>query len=314
MNDIKTTTQDIQTRFGELGVKLDENDIAERLNLLVSKFKVQLNEARRNVITYFAKQHNVSTDEVFKGGGSYSGSQTPVKIKDVKEDERWCTLKAKVATLWETRHESIAQTGILGDDTGTIRFTTWVKSGAPLVEEGKSYLFKNVVASEWQGILSLKVNKNSEITPIDEDIVVSKNLVEFAGAMVDVQSGSGLIKRCPRCNRVLAKGSCAEHGKVEGVYDLRIKAVIDDGVSSQDVTIGRELTEKLTRITLDNAKEMAVEALDQSVVSEMMKTLLVGRYFKVTGVRIERNMIADTIEPITLDKSVLAASVLKQEA
>jgi hypothetical protein len=46
----------------------------------------------------------------------------------------------------------------------------------------------------------------------------------------------------------------------------------------------------------------------------MMKTLLVGRYFKVTGVRIERNMIADTIEPITLDKSVLAASVLKQEA
>jgi len=57
---------------------------------------------------------------------------------------------------------------------------------------------------------------------------------------VDVQSGSGLIKRCPECNRALVKGACGEHGKVEGVYDLRIKAVLDDGEKVQDILMNRK--------------------------------------------------------------------------
>jgi replication factor A1 len=317
-NGIEQTTQDILTRFQELGVKLSEKDVTDRLTQLIIKFKVPIGEARNNIIRYFAKVHNIPAEELYKGGGAYSGSKAPIKVKDANQDQQWCTVKVKVAQIWESRHESIAQTGIIGDDTGTIRFTTWAKSGAPAVEEGKSYLFKNVVVSEWQGIFSLKVNKNSEITPIDEDITISKNLVELIGAMVDVQNGSGLIKRCPECNRVLSKGACQEHGKVEGIYDLRIKAVVDDGSTSQDVIIGGELTTKLTGITLDKAKEMATEALDQGVVADAIKALVVGRYFKVTGVRIERNMISDSIEPITLDKAAFMAGITagapKQEA
>jgi len=75
----------------------------------------------------------------------------------------------------------------------------------------------------------------------------------------------------PRMQPALVKGACGEHGKVEGVYDLRIKAVLDDGEKVQDILMNREITEAFTGITLDKAKEMATEALDQGVVLDVIK-------------------------------------------
>ena len=211
----------------------------------MNKFRVPLNEASRNVTSRFLKIHNINPDEFFATAGF--ANQNPVKISELIEDNKWCTFNAKVSILWEPKHEKILQTGVLGDETGTVVFTTWRSSGAPVLEEGKCYLFKNVVTSEWQGRVSIKVNKNSEITAFSGDITIAKKLVTVVGAMVDLQQGSGLIKRCPECNRSLVKGACADHGKVEGVYDLRIKGVIDDGVTSQDVILNRKLTEATDR-------------------------------------------------------------------
>jgi replication factor A1 len=113
---------------------------------------------------------------------------------------------------------------------------------------------------------------------------------------VDVQSGSGLIKRCPECNRALVKGACGEHGKVEGQYDLRIKAILDDGEKVQDILMNREITEAFTGITLEKAKEMATEALDQGVVLDVMKNKLVGRYYVVAGRKLDRFILVDSIK------------------
>jgi len=44
-----------------------------------------------------------------------------------------------------------------------------------------------------------------------------------------------IIKRCPECNRQTKSGACAEHGKVEGIYDLRIKAVCDNGIEIREL-------------------------------------------------------------------------------
>ena len=53
--------------------------------------------------------------------------------------------------------------------------------------------------------------------------------VAAAGNVVSVRPGSGIISRCPECGRVVQKASCRVHGKVEGIRDMRIKAVLDDG-------------------------------------------------------------------------------------
>ena len=289
MNEIATK---IEARFSELGVKVQTSEIETRLDQLINKFKVPPEEARRNVINFFLKQHNIPKTDFF------APRETPVvKASDIKEDAKWVTLRSKVVQLWETNHESISQVGLLGDESGTIKFTTWVKAGLPRVEEGKSYLFKNVVTSEWQGQFSIKLNKTSEIVPITEDIEVGSTSVEHSGAIVDIQSGSGLIKRCPECNRALVKGACGEHGKVDGIYDLRIKAVMDDGEKVQDLLMNREVTEALIGITLEKAKEMATEALDQAVVLDVIKSKLVGRYFVVTGAKLDRFILVETIAP-----------------
>jgi len=307
------TTQ-IEARFLELGVKVETSEIDIKLDQLINKFKVPPEEARRNVINYFLKKHNIPKSEFF------APRETPqVKASDIKEDGKWVTLRCKVIQLWDVNHESVSQAGLLGDESGTVAFKKWTKANLALVEEGKSYIFKNVATSEWQGRFSVNLNKTSEIIQINEDIEVGKTVTEFSGAIVDVQSGSGLIKRCPECNRALVKGACGEHGKVEGVYDLRIKAVLDDGEKVQDILMNREITEAFTGITLDKAKEMATEALDQGVVLDVFKNKLVGRYYVVAGRKLDRFILVDSIrldiKPIEEEIAmILAATSVAMEA
>ncbi len=410
MNETATR---IEARFSELGVKVQTSEIETRLDQLINKFKVPQEEARRNVINFFLKQHNIPKTEFFapretptvkvsdikedakwitlrikvvqlwdsnqdaiaQSGliGDESGTikftkwkkaalpqveegksylfknvttsewqgqfsvklnrtseiilinedikieMLQVRVSDIKEDGKWVTIRGKVVQLWETNHESVSQVGLLGDESGTIKFTKWAKSALPQVEEGKSYLFKNVTTSEWQGQFSIKLNKTSEIVPIKEDIEVGRSLVEYSGAIMDIQSGSGLIKRCPECNRALVKGACGEHGKVEGLYDLRVKAVMDDGEIVQDILLNREVTEALIGITLEKAREMATEALDQAVVLDLIKNKLVGRYFTVSGAKLDRFILVETIrqdvKPIEEEIiRLLGASPVAQEA
>ncbi|MFC1787300.1 replication protein A, partial [Halobacteriota archaeon] len=136
----------------------------------------------------------------------------------------------------------------------------------------------------------------TEIIPIEEDIEVSSLVEEFLGAIVDIQSGSGLIKRCELCKRALSKGSCGEHGKVEGMYDLRIKGVIDDGKIVQEILLNREIVENLIGITLDEAKKMAAEALDQSLILDAFQERLIGRYFSIKGPRVGRYILVEDVK------------------
>ncbi|WP_321430417.1 replication factor A [uncultured Methanolobus sp.] len=308
---MKQLAQEISARFSELGVEIPIGEIEERLDKMIHKFKVPKEEARRSVVNYFLKSYDIKRNEFYTGQ-----TESPlINVSDV-DDGKWANIRGKIVQLWDNTHESISQVGLIGDETGTIKFTIWESAGVSTVEEGKSYLLKNVVVNEWNGKFQINVNKSSSIDSLDEDIEVGNATVEFKGAMVDIQSGSGLIKRCPECNRALTKGACMEHGKVDGVYDLRIKAVIDDGSSIQDTILKRGLTEEITGITLESAIALAADALDQGVVLEKMKDSLVGRYYCVSGSRVDRYLIVETISPIfsydasELDELIAAAEVI----
>ncbi len=402
---MKETATAIKAKFSELGVEIPTEEIEERLDKLVTKFKVSKDEARRSVVNYFLKEHNIAKNSFYKGQGEAPRGESPqvdtadileagrwvslrgkivqlwdtnhesisqvgligdetgtikftkwqsaelsdveegkcylfknviskewngrinidlnnyssveeidedinidvypsgtksespqVNTADVSEAERWVSLRGKIVQLWDNNHESISQVGLIGDETGTIKFTKWARNELPEVEEGKCYQFKNVVSNEWNDKIQINLNQYSSIEEIDEDIEVGTSTVTFIGAMVDIQSGSGLIKRCPECNRALTKGACTEHGKVEGVYDLRIKAILDDGVTTQEALLNRELTEKTCNMTLDDAIAMAADALDQGVVLDKIRNMLVGKYYTATGPRLDRYLLVDSIE------------------
>ena len=410
---MKETATNIKDRFLELGVEIPIEDIEERLDKLITKFRVPMDESRRSVVNYFLKEHNIAKSDYFAGQveppqeespqvstadisevnkwvslrgkivqlwdnnhesisqvgliGDESGTikftkwlnaelpdvdegkcylfrnviskewngrinidlnknssieeldenididvrspstESPqVNTADISEADRWISLRGKIVQLWDNDHESIAQVGLIGDENGTIKFTNWQSAELPDVEEGKCYLFSNVISSEWNENIQINLNKNSSIEEIDEDIEVGTSAVTFTGALVDIQSGSGLIKRCPECNRSLTKGACTEHGKVEGLYDLRIKAIMDDGILTQEALLNCEFTEKVGEITLDDAIAMAADALDQGVVLDMIKNKLVGKYYTVTGPRLDRYILVDSIEPESkLDDALL---------
>lgn len=218
-----------------------------------------------------------------------------VAIDDIKESGQWINLRAKVTQLWDSEHESIDQIGLIGDETGTIKFVKWAKSELPALVEGKSYSFENLVTDEFEERFSVKFNKSSSINELDEDIEVGYSTTEFTGAMVYIQDGSGLIRRCTICNRALIKGTCMEHGNVDGIHDLRIKAVMDNGTMVQEALFNREITESIGGITLDEAKAMAVDALDQSVVLDEMKKRLLGRYYTMTGSILDRYLLVESV-------------------
>ncbi len=226
------------------------------------------------------------------------GTSEEREIAEIDAPEEWVDLTAKVTQLWEPRSESVAQVGLLGDPSGTIKFTKWATSDLPELDEGSVYRLTNLVTDEYEGRFSVKLNRTTGIEEVDEEIEVGDDAITVEGALVDIQRGSGLIKRCPEadCTRVLQNGRCSEHGEVEGEFDLRVKAVIDDGTTVHETIFNQEATEELADITLESAKEMAMDALDTTVVADEIRSQVLGSYYRVEGPTLGRYVLANEFQ------------------
>ena len=303
MTDLRTHASEIHEQFSDR-LDLSVEDVEERLDTLVNEYKVPVSEARRSVVNTYLDEAGMERDDLGGGGNEQ------VQVADIDAPEEWVDITGKVVELWEARSDAVAQVGLLGDETGTIKFTKWSKSDLSELDEGAVYHLRNVVTDEYQGRYSVKLNRTTVIEERDEDIEVGSDDVTVEGALVDIQSGSGLIKRCPEegCTRVLQNGRCSEHGEVDGEFDLRIKGVLDDGEAVHEVIFDQDATEELTGITLEAAQEMAKDALDTEVVVEEMAETVLGRYYRVTGPTLGRYVLADDVE--TLQAPVDHESVL----
>jgi replication factor A1 len=275
-------------------VDVATDDLERRLTTLVSDYKVPLEEARRSVISHYLDEAGADRDD-------FGRNNQEVDLADIDEPEQWVDVTAKVVDLWEPRSDAIAQVGLLGDETGTIKFTKWAKSNLPELAEGRVYHLGNVVTDVYQGRYSVKLNRTTTIEEVDLDIEVGDNTTEIEGALVDIQNGSGLIKRCPEddCTRVLQNGRCSEHGEVEGEFDLRIKGVLDDGDTVQEVIFNQEMTETVSGIRLEEAKDMAMDALDTSVVADEVREAVLGRYYRLEGPVMGRYLLVNEVDPVT---------------
>lgn len=299
VSNVESKSKEIVTRFKNAGVSIDELEVQKRLKLLIEDFKVQESEAVRTVVGFFRQKHGLKFEDM-------RGSQCPaevVKVGDLKTDNQWVSTHVKCVQLWDPTNDIVHQTGLVGDESGVVKFTIFAKNASlGSLEEGKCYSLNNFVTSVWQGQMSIKGNKNSSITEIQEDIQAGRKQDTIVGLITHLQQGSGLIKRCPECNRKLQKGACGEHGKVEGIYDLRIKGVVEPygSSSSFDIIVNKEVTETLTGISLSKAKEMATEMLDTACVQEAFEKTVPGKYYIITGSMLpSNNMLVESIKPVS---------------
>ncbi|HDN74030.1 replication protein A [Archaeoglobales archaeon] len=287
---IEELSSQLYEKFKDYGIS--KKEIAKRLKLLLLEFKVPETEALRTITNYLVREYQIPKEEV---------RAPTTKVFEIKEPGRWISVKAKVVQLWEPTSPSISQTGLIGDETGLVRFLIWSKAGKPEVEEGKCYLFKNVVTDEFGGSMRINVTRYSEIEEINEDIKVSEELrypgeLEIVGSLVAIQQNSGLIQRCNECGRVVKSGMCPVHGKVGWYDDLRIRGVIDNGENTYEIILNEENIKDLTGIDLEGAKKMAKENLDRSVVLSELKRMLLGKYLKVGGDLVGRFLMVRRVE------------------
>ena len=217
------------------------------------------------------------------------------------------SIRAKVVQEWDASHERMLQSGLLGDETGTIKFVIWKEPGKEMLVPGAVYLIFYAQVDEFNGRLSL--NLNSALLMQEEgDIPVSGGESAFRGAIVHIAPGSGIIKRCPveGCNRALSRQNyCPVHEIQPNFrYDLRIKGWLDDGEKTHNILLQRDAVEALTAMTLDQAKEIAENnPLGMDEVFLQMRDAVLGRYILCRGREIENRLLVNTCEKVPFESS-----------
>ncbi len=280
MDSIDELLESTIHRFESRGYEVDEKlreDLRAHLEYS-TEFSVPFSELSKIAENFLARKLGVDRSELVQKDAPL------VKIGELADPDEWVSVKVKVARLWGDKgNDAISQAGIAGDETGTIKFVIWSSSGAPKVEEGKCYLFKNVVTDFYKGRIQINITKSSSIEEIDEKIELKQADQELRGVLVSVSKNSGLIKRCPECLKTTAKGICPTHGKVEIIRDLRVIGVLDDGEDTHTVVMDKNVVAKLSGITLDDAIKMAKETLDSTTPLKELKKRMIGRYYSLKG-------------------------------
>ena len=79
--------------------------------------------------------------------------------------------------------------------------------------------------------------------------------------------------------------------------DLRMKVIVDDGTGAINAIIGRELTEKLTSITLSMATELAKARGDSEIIAKSIAERIMLKHITITG-----NAMNDEYGPMMIVK------------
>jgi replication factor A1 len=221
---------------------------------------------------------------------------------DIEAGQRGMNVEVEVVELEERTidgrdGETTILSGVVADETARLPVTDW--NPRPELAEGATLRLEDVYVREFRGSPSINLTEFTTTEPLDREVEVREDApqlpiaeavgsgglfdVAVVGNVVAVRDGSGLIQRCPECNRVIQKGQCRSHGQVDGVDDLRVKAILDDGSDAVTVVLDRDITEEVYGGTMDDAMDAAREAMDQEVVADRIRERIVGREYRARG-------------------------------
>ena len=240
-------------------------------------------------------------------------SETPlipavVPVRDLRPGVG--SVRVKVVQDWEPSHERMLQAGLLGDETGTLKFTIWKEEGKEKIQQGKVYSIYYALVDEFNGRLQLNLS-TAICLPEEGDIRVREG-EEARGVIVHLAPGSGLIKRCPveGCNRVLSRQNyCPVHEiQKDFRYDLRIKGVLDDGIRTRNILVQKDIVESLSGMKLEEAIALAESSpLGMDEVFYRIRDAILGRYFQVGGSEMDGRILVRECQRVRFDPADLAA-------
>jgi len=285
------------TAWEPLHVDVGKGDVIKVENAYANMWndKPQLNLGSRTSVKKLDK------DEL----PSYSSEPQVCDIKNIREGMRNIQITGRIMnvekkTVNTKNGEKDLYSGVVADESGKVQFSAWHDFG---LSEDDVVTVKGGYVRSWRGIPQLSFDDNAEVNFLDDSelpsadqlsessILTISELAKRGGAvdavvdavMIDVKSGSGLIFRCPECGRVIQKGACRVHGKVDGDPDLRVKGVLDDGTGALTVIVNRELTEKILGYDLDEAMDIARDKMNQDVIKDELEEKLIAQPIRARG-------------------------------
>ncbi|MFW6196527.1 MAG: replication factor A [Thermoplasmatota archaeon] len=211
-------------------------------------------------------------------------------IADLDEEGEWVSIEAKVLQLWKANSDSISQVGLIGDETGKIKFVSWEKGGLPDLEEGNCYRIKGAVVDSWNGDYQVNLNSRTSVEEMEEEVEVSDR-ESLEDKIVGIVPKSGYIERCPECKRVLVNDHCPVHIEVDPLEDLRVKASLQN--SDKIAVFNGEQAEELLDMTLDESKEIEEDDMEPLIYGK-----LVGKKLKIKGREFEENIVVNGFEEV----------------
>jgi ssDNA-binding replication factor A large subunit len=230
---------------------------------------------------------------------------TKSNISDLRNGMRDISITLQIIT-WEQRTftsedgvERIVRSGDVIDPTGMCRLTAWCDFNP----KGGDYIhLTGTRAQFWQGSPDLVVDDIDQIEQVTnapwEDIDPSNHWVEVdfdelsnggsrrgirtSALIVSVRKDSGIIHRCSNCRRVLRDDACAEHGIVDGVEDLRLRFVLDSGVSNASLLLSKGPSEVFLKNTFEEIKAQISTSGSDGFIASLRNSLL-SRKVEVEG-------------------------------
>jgi len=255
-------------------------------------------EWRDNVQINFGDRVKINkTDEDRLQDVSYEPKE--VKVKDLRAGLGAVDITALILDLNERETTVDGNTkkvfsGIIGDETGKAQFTSWHDFK---IKKGDVVRITGGYIKSWKGIPQLSFDDKAVVKKLDASKISEEEIqtnkmplhllvekrgaldVEVEGTVIEIRDGSGIVSRCPECNRTVVDNECKVHGKLSKVKtDLRIKLVVDDGSGSVNCIMGKDLTEKILGKTLDECKKMVEKSKDDKALVDMInKTFFAHR-------------------------------------
>ncbi len=235
--------------------------------------------------------------------GTFGGPVEEMELSKISPGKRVAftarILSIEERTINAREEEKTIYSGVVADRSAKVSFTAWKDFG---LNAGDVIKAEGAYVREWRNAPQINLDEGMDIEKLDIEFPSIEELdrgtpmrvweAEERGTvndalikatMIQVKPGSGLIFRCPECRWVLQDGVCKKHGRVEGVPDLRIKAVIDDGTAALNMVAGKEVTSKILGKSVQECVKEAQEKMDRAVIFRELEEKILARDFRFRG-------------------------------
>ena len=220
-----------------------------------------------------------------------------VSISDLRDGMRDIAITLQVENwnqrTFETKNgdSRVVRSGDVMDPTGRCRLTAWCEFDP---EPGDTIRVEGGRVQSWQGSPDMVIDNLEQVeiladTPwekidpdnhwVDVDLDSlrkggSRRGISTTGVIVAIMPGSGIIERCPECRTILRDGLCQEHGPQRGEEDLRLRFVLDSGVSNANLMMFREGSESFLGMSMDEVKSEISNVGYEAFVSNIRSRIL----------------------------------------